>query len=542
MGLPARSRTRVGASCVGASLLAVLSTSGPAAAAPKPITGKLSKPGYSVIALAPNGRATLARTRRGAFRVRPPARSVTLHLRAPDGTYAGPIVAGRRGSRAIVGVRAGARLGRVSVRRGHARPSRRLRRTWVDARRTARARRGVPIGAGRFGRVRSRRTRGGVPGDLDLDGIPDVLDIDDNGNLILDDFDLTAAARSSQAEDAFHVFSDLSLFLHHTVNRHAGSTDAEIDSALPRFGILRITVLPGDSAELDCGGANQLPARPEGLVYCTRGGTGQPLGGPPPQEFPECCDLDGDGFGTLDPSGRFRGFGLAHGATTAQIGTGDVLVQWVATGVPESQCPPLSASCASFPSKLQFVFATVPALVSFSDGQGPPVTVSYPVPEGTGPSNAFPVAADPTTGDVILTLTFWRPQRRPIPGEAGYSDPPTAWTDVGGLAYTAAVADIGGVCPQTVFSQADPPDPNLTPATPESAPKVFNMGRGGFLDRALDQPANPANTFTYRLNLTQCLAAHGLSFNPGEVRGMDFQGITPNFGGVADQLVYFRRQ
>lgn len=540
MGLPAQSGTRVGASCIGAFLLAVLATSGPAAAAPKPITGKLSKPGYSVIALAPTGTATLARARRGTFRVRPPARSVTLHLRAPDGTYAGPIVVGRKGSRSIVGVRAGARLGRVSVRRGYARPSRPLRRAWVDASHTARARRGVPIGAGRFGRVRSRPPRRSSPPDQDLDGIPDVLDIDDNGNLILDDFDLSTAARASQAEDAFHVFSDLSLSLDRTVNHDAGSTDAEIDAALPRFGILQITVLPGDSAELDCAGANQLPSRPEGLVYCSAGGTGSVLGGPP---FPGCCDADNDGFGTLTPSGRFRGMGLSHGATTAQIGTGDVLLQWVATGVPASQCPPPSASCASFPSTLQFVFATVPALLSFSDGQGPPATISYPVPDGPGTqSNPFAVGADPNSGDVRLTLTFLRPQRRPIPGEPGYSDPPTTWTDIGGLAYTAAVADIGGVCPQSAFSEADPPDRNLDPATPDSAPKVFNMGRGGFIDQALDQPADPTNTFTYTLNLTRCLAANGLSFNPDEVRGFDFQGITPNFGGVADQLVYFKRQ
>ena len=41
---------------------------------------------------------------------------VTLHLRAPNGTYAGPIVVGRRkkGKRAIVGVKAGARLGELT--------------------------------------------------------------------------------------------------------------------------------------------------------------------------------------------------------------------------------------------------------------------------------------------------------------------------------------------------------------------------------------------------------------------------------------------
>lgn len=182
--------------------------------------------------------------------------------------------------------------------------------------------------------------------------------------------------------------------------------------------------------------------------------------------------------------------------------------------------------------------ATVPALASFSDGQGPPVTVSYPA-AASGP---FPVKADPSTGDVVLTLTFWRPQRRPIPAEPGYSDPPTAWTDIGGLAYAVAAGFGGGGCPQAAFSRADPPDPNLDPATPDSAPVVFNNDRGGFMDLAADRPASATNTLTYRLNLTRCLAANGLSFDPGEERTFTFEGITPTFGGRAGQEVVFKRQ
>ena len=45
-----------------------------------------------------------------------PAERVTLHLRAADGTYAGPVIAGVRRGRAVVGFRAGARLGRINVR------------------------------------------------------------------------------------------------------------------------------------------------------------------------------------------------------------------------------------------------------------------------------------------------------------------------------------------------------------------------------------------------------------------------------------------
>ena len=63
-----------------------------AATKKKLITGKLSKPGYTVIALASSGRAKTKRAPKGTFKLRPPADQVTLHLRASDGTYAGPIV------------------------------------------------------------------------------------------------------------------------------------------------------------------------------------------------------------------------------------------------------------------------------------------------------------------------------------------------------------------------------------------------------------------------------------------------------------------
>ena len=64
----------------------------------KPIGGKLSKPGYTLIALADNGRATSVQVKGRRFKLRPPASEVTLQLRAPEGTYAGPIVLRERGN------------------------------------------------------------------------------------------------------------------------------------------------------------------------------------------------------------------------------------------------------------------------------------------------------------------------------------------------------------------------------------------------------------------------------------------------------------
>ena len=226
--------TRAGVSCFAASA-ALLVVGAPAAAAPKPITGTLSKPGYTVIALAANGKAKAVRARRGKFRLVPPAAVVTLHLRTPRGIYAGPVLVSRDRSatRVILGVKAGARLSRVAVGRGYASLKARLARKSVDRTRWARARKGVPIGNGRnFGRVRSKPPRARPPGDRDADGVPDVLDIDDDGDLILDDLDRSTAARATQALDNPLLTSSMNGGPSGTPNANIpGADDAQIDAA-----------------------------------------------------------------------------------------------------------------------------------------------------------------------------------------------------------------------------------------------------------------------------------------------------------------------
>src|SRR5215210_2377145 len=91
---------RVVAVCSGTALLALtaMCAAGDARAAQPPITGKLDRSGLVVLAVAPDGRVSTARTRRGRFSIVPPAARVTLHLRSPDGGYAGPITADTRGT------------------------------------------------------------------------------------------------------------------------------------------------------------------------------------------------------------------------------------------------------------------------------------------------------------------------------------------------------------------------------------------------------------------------------------------------------------
>lgn len=652
-----------------------------AAAQSGEITGTLDQPGYAVIALAPDREAAVALAESGSFSLTPPAQEVTLHLRAPDGTYAGPVVLqparnfelqaaredarqtkrafkkvkskvkrAKRGlvtakrkkrrasgmkakrkaqknlkratrklkgakrrkrkakvqrkaanealeaaeaedatrpSRAITGLRAGAELGRVEIdqAKGYAKAAgldERAWQTWVDTAHRARAQNGVPIGAGNVGFVASTPSPGTVAADPDLDGVPDALDVDDNGNLVLDNLDTSTAGAGTRSNGTDpcgpgriycqEINSSLPLFIEQTVNANAGSTNDQINAALATFGDLRIRIgafteqTPagrGDHAELDCGDPDT------GLAYCRQNGsTGtsriggvvgdapdQPFPGPPGGQF----DPDSDGFGTLGPccGAGADDFFLAHGAQarpaldpgSAQIGSGDVLTQWVTTDGDPSQCPPLNPpTCRAFPATVQYVYATVPTLVSYDDGAGNSATVVYPTPTTESPpprvapgseTNGFPVSDSPADADtdVEIDLTFWRPQRKPIPDERcpepnGPECSSEQWIDMGGLTYGATQGAAGVSCPQENFTEADP---ELGP------PSVIGL-RGGLTDSAPDRPANPGNTFTYTLNLTQCLAAQGLSYGVGEEREVNFMGTNGTDSDRSDQMVFFKHE
>ena len=152
-----------------------------------PIEGRVTA-SYTVLALAPDGRSRSARDVRGDFRIVPPARTVTLHLLGSQGRYLGPVVGRRRGAAAVVQVRAGAKLGTLRVRDdGWVSTSRSVSPRRLGRGSPARARRGVPIGAGALGRVRSRPAGpAGAGRDRDRDGIPGRFDVDDDGDLVLD--------------------------------------------------------------------------------------------------------------------------------------------------------------------------------------------------------------------------------------------------------------------------------------------------------------------------------------------------------------------
>ena len=142
---------------------------------------------YTVVALAPDGRSRSARDVRGGFELVPPSRTATLHLLGSSGRYLGPVVVRRRGRSAVVRVRAGAKLGTLRVRDGWVSTGDRVSSRRLGRGRPARARAGVPIGAGMLGMVRSRPTGpAGAGRDQDRDGIPGRWDVDDDGDRVLD--------------------------------------------------------------------------------------------------------------------------------------------------------------------------------------------------------------------------------------------------------------------------------------------------------------------------------------------------------------------
>jgi hypothetical protein len=515
-----------------AAFALVASVASAATAAPAPITGKLSAPGYTVLAVAAKGTATTVRVDDSRFRLRPPSTFSTLHLRARDGTYAGPIVVGRErnGRRALVWVKAGTSLGAVRVfpLRGYARPTKPVSRKQIDDSRWPRARNGVPIGAGKFGLVRSLRARGPKV-DPDRDGIPNPLDVDDDGDRVLDNLERSPRVRPANTQKqrqqeavAANATPVLPLTIDATANANAAglSKDAS-DEALRMFGQLRI----GGPGELDCGGRPD-SANPAGwiggLVYCTRGGIGRLFGPPGPlysvPGFPSCCDPDQDGYGDVPRA-------IRPAATSDQIGTGDLMLLRATTGGTESV----------YPITLQYVFATVPALVSYGDTAGNAATVRYPVASPTPPlgrggpgtrDDPFPVAAGPD-GQVAMTLTYWRPQRARTAGDSGAGE----WVDIGGLTYNMNLD--GAYCRQDAYATKDA---KLAP--PPSGP----IG-GGFSDRAPDRAADAKNTLTFTLNITQCLAPRGRSFNPGDRIFVQLEAHSSNQGtDTAQQWFWIQRR
>ena len=513
----------------------LLAAAVPAAAKQKPITGSVAK-GYTVIALADNGRAATAKGPK--FKLVPPAKTVTVQLRDAKGAYAGPVVVGLKKTTAIEGIKAGANLGKLRMKHGYAVPAKPLAKKFIDVKHEALATRAGPIGAGRLGFVKSKAAGPAGPGrDADRDGIPGAFDVDDDGDLVLDNVDPPArTARAAlavplNATPWWVINAGLEVsYISDDTGRTQGAAGYALnqDAAGPfandaNFEKLRDTIMKDrgelffliddtDPSQLDCGG----------LSYCRPGGTG--FSHTRDHRFPDQFDDDKNGFGLMTAAGAFAEgqnglgtmqafspndvFGLAPMAGANEIESGQAFIQKFARGVDQ-------------PMEIDTIFGTVPALQSWSDGTTDhPIT--YPVPRGGNGSESTPFEIDKNAGgDYVVTLSVWRPQRRPIPG----SDETAPWIDMGQLFYTV----VGKTVEQNrrVWHC---PDSALTPVG-----DAYVGESGHIVDGGSDGPVNPANTMKFTVNLSACMRASGLGdWKPGDPPSDIFITALSNAGDAAE--------
>ncbi len=523
-------------------LIASIAVSVATASAVPPVTGTLSTAGYTVIAISTtNGRTSTAIHTGKRFTVASPGPRMTLQLVSPKGSYAGTVVVGRKGAKVIVGIRAGARLGTVRVYRGYAKPVKPLAAKYMDRSRTALANTaGVPVGVLAYGLVKrtatemSREAQTSPPpggantpntaqagADPDQDGVPSGMDIDANGNGVIDAND-PAAPRPA----GFQTFTNLFVNLAETVNAAAepGST-SRIDSLMVQRQELVFLNVPS-GATLDC----------NGLTWCSPGGTGriqpasagnQPQPGGTTTPFPACCLQGGYGLisGTSQSAGDGTEFRIFPRAGSTGLRSGDTMVMRV----------PQGSGVREVAGAIGFVFNTVPALRSWSAGTRS-AAITYPVaPGGVGASMNNPFLLDRTS--LNLTFTLWRPQRSAITA----AGEPAGYMDIGHLRYQIQLPNAPGSslstgatgpvqCPQSTLSSTDA---NLVAGSGSDVGEVR--------DQTDDQPASPANTLAFTLDLGACITAKGGNTGPGTPAFvLHLEAMTPSGSDHANQDLYFR--
>lgn len=543
--------------CFATSLVAPAVSSGLSQAAAashsqtKYVSGHLRVSSYTIAVVGYNGKAVFSH--KSSFRVPAPDSKVTLELVNNHGLYAGPVVFGGSSTRVITGIKAGTNVGTIIVvpSKGYAHLARKLAPKNVDKSRWAYAKHGVPIGNGRnLGLVTSKTKGSGAGGGKDPAhiGIPNEFNVAVPGTRVLKSLapgvktgktsveaktasvcppppqtlppGCTPPLGSGPATTVSPWASQMGLTMDQTLNVDAaGVTQAEIDSTLQAKLDLLLTQVPsGSLVELNC----------NGLSFCSQGGTGQaqmeglPQTAPQPSAwgfyqtvpFPSSSLDTATGFGELVgpavPNGLLgadvggQEFNLDPNATSSQIGSGDVATEVVTDNGKTTQIP----------ITIGFVFNTVPALASYSDSAGDSGTITYPDTSLLGTADKpLQVAAGPN-GDVVMNFTVFHPQR---PGIPGAGEP--AFMDIGHLGYTIGfgnggppggaglhlINNLGGTCSTSSYS-------NLPPTlTLGSGGNGFGpvQGTSWLVDSANDQPASPANTMSFTVDLTQCLTAAG---------------------------------
>jgi hypothetical protein len=467
------------------------------------VTGAVkNSKGYQILLVQANGTARTARlaTSAGTFSISGvDLRNASLQLVRADGSYYGPLVLKATATDAFTFIKGATslRIGAATRRGGCAvlrvQPTRRCQ---TLAAYTAKAVGGRPIGVGRLGRVITSEPQGlnGPGADLDLDGVVNAFDIDDNGNLILDNVDRSGrgstqprtavsgaaptSARRIAHYDEFRMSSGFELAGATSINvdiPEIADVEGLIARFLPPTVVLSAQVI-GGAGELDGHGNSYLRDH-------TLSGVTYPLVNfAPATHTGNLLDLvAGSGNDAL----------IVPGALPSQIGAGDSFVEVAADG-------------ASYPGSLSFVFNTAPALESYQFDTAPAATeVAYDADgvssQGMTPQSRLPVPS----GATKITLTFWRPQRQATTGEMGNAD---GWVDIGGLEYRVDIP----AAPTTGdgFESASTHDAtgSYSDALANGAPIASALTDGGVLDPVADTASSSTNTITFTVDLPTCFS------------------------------------
>ena len=538
------------------ALVAVVATAfaaAPATAATVSGTLKSGK-GYTIVVVQSNGKAKKLKvtSTKGTFKVTGVTLSgASINLISSTGQYWGPVVLAGSGSKVYETIKGSGNLalGTVTRKTGYAVAIAPIARYQTGAAYSVKAAKGKPVGASKLGRVKvgnGTSTLAGYNGpgkDADLDGIPSAFDIDDNGNLILDNVDRTGragkrlalvrafgpalrdicptpdqpqpagctpptpppsgggavSATTASATTEVKLFSNFKLTGATSINANiAAITDLNplIAAAVPTTVTLATQVIGGATATLDC----------LGNAYCTShtvGSASYPLVNFAPATF----------TGTyLDlATGTTGDAQISPGAAPADIGAGDAFIEMVGS--------------SSYPGTLNFVFNTAPALVSYNVGSGvQAVTYDASGVAATGMTQAAPITL--AAGATSLTVTFWRPQREALSTETG------TWTDIGGLTYRADTpnAPLGSTKRSCVGA--------YSAATSNGTAVATTVTSDGVLDPALDAQANVSNTVSWTIDLATCfdwsLIASGTAFD------LDIQAVSV-YGDNAARKLFFKK-
>ncbi|MCX6385294.1 MAG: hypothetical protein NTV40_01435 [Solirubrobacterales bacterium] len=552
--------------------------------------------GLRVMALPTSGPAVTTRPKgNGSFTLRIASAKVnglSLQLISADGSYFGPVLLyakGATGSTRLGKITAKTvSLGSMSMAKGYAKLTRFLAAKSVLTTGTGAVKlsKGAPIGAARLGYVKASAKaktsqnkqcgpgelsdgKGGCKsggggggggggdkvdapggkcstadslgsasgGDCGSDGIPNVVDVDDNGNLSLDSVDKVSADTTAK----LNLFFGLRPHFANQINVYSGATRASINAYLgadsEETGLSMGFYLAQQYLD-----KTKQPAFANVWLTCSSGqpwcapGTGTAsisgMADTPPlraggQRFEQiawnsffgasCNSSSCAALTTTDPNSlvRFTRSGAKPGDLPSWIGavrpaSDDTLAKVVPGDVLMINSRSASGQVTSQPTTISPYFVTSPGIASYGPADGSLASVDYPLTPATpGTNSSNPVVVD-ASGK--LKLRFWRPQRFGLPGESA------EFYDLGGLRWGVSIESYtdsstgqyhqGGLaaCPTTdlVGVTANAVSNDKVQFTDSSA-----------LDVATDAAQMGSRVIGFTVDVKSCLAAAGFPTSSG---------------------------